>query len=139
MKHRIIFFIFFCAITPLLGKAQTYSEYGTLLRFSLKNAPFPHPKRADGHTYQNQKFPSKQHYQDSSVLVFIPKDHHFSTKTDIVVHFHGWYNHIDSVLSTFKLIEQLEKYGVWLQQKRLGWSIFIQKKAALTPLHLTSQ
>ncbi len=106
MNFRSIFLIFFWAMTISFGKAQTYSAYGTILRFSLKNAPFPHPKRADGHTYQNQKFPLKQHYQDSSVLVFVPKDYHFATKTDMVVHFHGWYNHIDSVLSTFKLIEQ---------------------------------
>ncbi len=107
MKYRIIFLIVFWAVNPYFGKAQmSYSEHGTILRFSLKYAPFPHPKRAEGHTYQNQKFPAPQHYQDSSALVFIPKGYHFTTKTDIVVHFHGWYNHIDSVLSTFKLIEQ---------------------------------
>ena len=79
MNFRSIFLIFFWAMTISFGKAQTYSAYGTILRFSLKNAPFPHPKRADGHTYQNQKFPLKQHYQDSSVLVFVPKDYHFAT------------------------------------------------------------
>jgi hypothetical protein len=86
--------------------AQSFAEYGTLHRFSLKNASFPHIKRAEGHTYQNQKFLAEQHYQDSTVLVFIPKGFRFSTKIDMVVHFHGWYNHVDSVLTTFKLIEQ---------------------------------
>jgi hypothetical protein len=105
MKLRILFLLFFWAITISL-KAQTYSEYGTTLRFYVKNAPFPHSKRAEGHVYQKQNFSSKRHYQDSSVLVFIPKGYRFAVKTDIVVHFHGWYNHIDSVLSTFKLIEQ---------------------------------
>ena len=109
MRHRIISLIFFWAITMTYVNAQTYAEYGTILRFSLKNAPFPHPKRAEGHTYQNQKFPAQQHYQDSSVLVFVPKNYHFTSKTDLVVHFHGWFNHIDSVLSTFKLIEQFSE------------------------------
>jgi hypothetical protein len=51
-----LFFIYLSAITAI--NAQTESEYGTLYRFSLKTALFPHPKRANGHTYQNQKFPA---------------------------------------------------------------------------------
>jgi hypothetical protein len=100
----LIFFLWTCAITAV--NAQNFSEYGTLHRLSLRNAAFPHPKRAEGHTYQNQKFPAERHYQDSTVLVFVPKGCRFSSKVDIVVHFHGWYNHVDSVLAMFKLIEQ---------------------------------
>ena len=106
MNQRLFLLLFLWGILAQILDAQTYSEYGTVLRFSLKNGLFPHPKRAEGHTYQNQKFPSSKHYQDSSVLVFIPKGYHFSPKTDIVVHFHGWYNHLDSVVAQFKLIEQ---------------------------------
>jgi hypothetical protein len=100
----LIFFLWTFATTVI--NAQNFAEYGTLHHFFLKNASFPHPKRAEGHTYQNQKFAAERHYQDSTVLVFIPKGFRFSAKEDIVVHFHGWYNHIDSVLTTFKLIEQ---------------------------------
>jgi hypothetical protein len=91
--------------TPNLH-AQNFSEYGTLHRFSLHNAAFPHPKRAEGHTYQNKKFSAETHYQDSTVLVFVPKGFRFSPKIDIVVHFHGWSARVDSVLTKFKLIEQ---------------------------------
>jgi hypothetical protein len=101
---QIIFSLWIFATTAT--HAQNFAEYGTLHRFSLRNAAFPHPKRAEGHTYQNQKFPAERHYQDSTVLVFIPKGFRFSDKVDMVVHFHGWYNHVDSVLTTFKLIEQ---------------------------------
>ncbi len=107
MKVNRFFLSFvFTVWATCIAFAQSYSEYGTVLRFSTKNAMFPHSKRAEGHTYQNQKFSASEHYQDSSVLIFIPKGYHFSTKTDLVVHFHGWYNHIDSVASIFKLIEQ---------------------------------
>ena len=106
MKKRLFSLIFICSFATNFVKAQTFSEYGTLLRFSMKNAMFPHPNRANGHTYQNIQYPSDVHYKDSSVLVFIPKGYVFSKKTDIIVHFHGWYNRLDSVLSTFKLIEQ---------------------------------
>ena len=106
MNLRLYILLLFLGFNISISDAQNYSEYGTILRFSLKNGLFPHPKRADGHTYQNKKFPYNPHYQDSSVLVFIPKDYHFSKKTDIVVHFHGWYNHLDSVVAQFKLIEQ---------------------------------
>ena len=106
MVRQIYSFIFFLIILVNNLPAQKYSEYGRVLRFSLKNAPFPHAKRAEGHTYQNQKFSAQEHYQDSSVLVFIPKDFRYTPKVDMVVHFHGWYNRLDSVISTFKLIEQ---------------------------------
>jgi hypothetical protein len=106
MKSFLPLLFFFWTFATTFTNAQNFAEYGTLHRFSLKNAPFPHPKRAEGHTYQNQKFAAERHYQDSTVLVFIPKGFRFSAKVDIVVHFHGWYNHVDSVLTMFKLIEQ---------------------------------
>jgi hypothetical protein len=106
MKNRLYLVLCLSIFSLQIVAAQAYSEYGIVLRFSLKNGLFPHPKRAEGHTYQDKKFPYAPHYQDSSVLVFIPKDYKFSSKTDILVYFHGWYNHLDSVLAQFKLIEQ---------------------------------
>lgn len=106
MQH-LLFSVFVWLMMPTNSiQAQSYSGYGKILRFSTQNAMFPHAKRAEGHTYQNKKFSAEQHYSDSSVVVFIPNGYHFSNKTDIVVHFHGWYNRLDSVMSTFKLIEQ---------------------------------
>jgi hypothetical protein len=106
MKYAYLLPILFCLLTPTVIKAQSLSEYGSLHRLYLKNGAFPHPKRVDGHTYQNKKFAAERHYQDSSVLVFVPKGFRFSAKVDIVMHFHGWYAHADSVLKKFKLIEQ---------------------------------
>jgi hypothetical protein len=106
MKYAYLLAVLFYLLTPTVVKAQLLSEYGSLHRFYLKNAAFPHPKRADGHTYQNKKFAAERHYQDSSVMVFVPKGFRFSSKVDIVVYFHGWYAHRDSVLEKFKLLEQ---------------------------------
>jgi hypothetical protein len=51
-----------------------YPEYGELLYARLSSAPFPHPLRASGHTYGNQRFPADKHYGDSSVAIFIRSD-----------------------------------------------------------------
>jgi hypothetical protein len=72
----------------------------------FSSAPFPHPKRATGHTYNNQAFPAEKHYSDSSVVIFVPKGFTPQKKTDIVMYFHGWYNNIDSACAQFRLIEQ---------------------------------
>jgi hypothetical protein len=106
MKYLFLLIFTLCLFTTTALSAQNFSEYGTLHRFSLHNAAFPHPKRAEGHTYQNKKFPVETHYQDSTVLVFVPKSFRFSTKIDIVVHFHGWSALVDNVVTKFKLIEQ---------------------------------
>ena len=51
-----------------------YAEYGELLYTRLSSAPFPHPRRASGHTYGNLQFPADKHYNDSSVAIFIRSD-----------------------------------------------------------------
>jgi len=51
-----------------------YAEYGELLYTRLSSAPFPHPRRASGHTYGNLQFPADKHYSDSSVAIFIRSD-----------------------------------------------------------------
>ncbi|MCP3931896.1 MAG: hypothetical protein GY705_22705 [Bacteroidetes bacterium] len=86
---------------------KTFEDFGTLIRMELETAPFPHSERKNGHTYNDKIYPAGIHYQDNSVLVFIPNHFERNTKLDFVVHFHGWWNNVDSVLHTFQLIEQL--------------------------------
>ncbi len=90
---------------------QRYAPYGELLVTQLVSAPFPHPLRASGHLYGTQFFPVEKHYSDSSVAIFIPKDYKHSGKIDIVIHFHGWFNNIDSTLQQYRLIEQFMESG----------------------------
>jgi hypothetical protein len=88
-----------------------FSEYGELLVTHLSSAPFPHPLRAAGHTYQNQFFPADQHYNDSSVALFIPRGFRQTESVDLVIYLHGWRNNIDTALSKYKLPQQFYESG----------------------------
>ena len=88
-----------------------YPEYGELLFTQLSSAPFPHPRRAQGHTYGSQQFPAEKHYTDSSVAFFIPKGFRPSDAVDIIVHLHGWWNNIDTMLQRYRLPQQIAESG----------------------------
>jgi len=102
-------------VLPMVLQAQDthnqYAEYGELLYTRLSSAPFPHPRRTSGHTYGNQQFPADKHYNDSSVAIFIPKGYHQTDAVDIVVHLHGWWNNIDTVLKRYRLPQQVAESG----------------------------
>ncbi|MCG3120401.1 MAG: hypothetical protein ALAOOOJD_03087 [bacterium] len=81
----------------------------------MRHAPFPHSSRAGGHTYAENPadsttrkfFPRHPHYDDSTAIVIIPRGYHLvHGGNDLIVHFHGWWNAVDSVMKTFGLVEQ---------------------------------
>lgn len=96
--------VFSQRVPPDLGKK--YLKTGSLLYLPLVNAPFPHPDRANGYIYQGQHFPEKKHYSDNTVAVFFPSQLKLGETVDVVVYFHGWFNHLDSVLRTFRIVDQ---------------------------------
>jgi hypothetical protein len=102
-------------LVALSGRAETleqrYASYGQLLVTQFVSAPFPHPQRAEGHKYKDQFLSAKEHYADSTVAIFIPKGFRETGRIDFVVHFHGWRNHVETVLGHYKLIEQLVASG----------------------------
>jgi len=106
-------FIFFLVLPIILINSQTfdkkYDDYGTIKILKLKNALFPHPLRAAGHSYRDLNYPADIHYSDNSAAIFIPRGFQKSNKIDFVIHFHGWYNNIDSVMPQYKLIEQFSE------------------------------
>lgn len=87
-----------------------YSTNGTILgerlTVGMNAAPFPHPKRATGHTYNGTTYPADVHYADSSVAIFLPQGCTPSAIVDVVVYLHGWYNSIDSANAQFRIMEQ---------------------------------
>jgi len=97
--------------TPFLAQSQTklYKNLGKFYITQLASAPFPHPGRTNGYIYQGEIYSAKQHYNDSSVAIFIPKSFKATSQTNFVVYFHGWRNNIDSACSRFRLIEQFSK------------------------------
>lgn len=103
-------------LTPSLAQAQLgfsakLLPHGTLLSTALPSAPFPSASRKGGHRYRDVLYPAGQHYEDSTVLIFIPQHLEPGREVHCIVHFHGWWNHTDSVLQTFKLAEQLSGSG----------------------------
>lgn len=83
-------------------------------RLYLRHAPFPHPSRDNGHTYQENAadsttkkfFPRHPHYDDSTAIVIVPRGYHLVGGNDLIIHFHGWWNEVDSVMKTFGIVEQ---------------------------------
>jgi hypothetical protein len=102
-----------CAVLPMRGATlpERYAGSGELIVTQLTSAPFPHPKRAEGHTYQKKLYPATEHYMDNTVAIFIPKGFRETGQVDFVVHFHGWKNTVEGVLGQYKLIEQLVDSG----------------------------
>ncbi|HVM51480.1 MAG TPA: hypothetical protein VMU04_25840 [Candidatus Acidoferrum sp.] len=96
---------------PLASRGQSlsdrYAPLGQLIVTQFVSAPFPHPKRAEGHKYHEEFYPADKHYNDSTVAIFIPRGFKPGRQVDFVVHFHGWRNNVAGALERYKLIEQL--------------------------------
>lgn len=90
---------------------ENYATYGNLIVVKLDSAPFPHPDRAKGHQYHDKFFSAETNYSDNHVAIFVPKNFRLTDKVDFVVHFHGWNNHIEKVLSHYQLIQQFVDSG----------------------------
>ena len=79
---------------------------------ALPSAPFPHASRASGHDYKTEHFSVEQSYSDSTVGLYVPAHFKPGAATDVIVHFHGWSNHVEEVLRRYELREQLEACGL---------------------------
>jgi len=85
-------------------------------RLYLRQALFPHPSRDQGYTYADNSadsttrkiFPRHPHYDDSTAIVIIPPGYRLvEGGNDLIIHFHGWWNDVDSVMKSFGLVRQL--------------------------------
>lgn len=92
-----------------LGKI--YAPFGTLLVTQFVSAPFPHPARAAGHKYHDQFYSAVEHYSNSTVAMFIPKNFRVTDKIDFVVHFHGWNHTVAGTLPEYRLAGQFAASG----------------------------
>ena len=91
--------------------AARYSSLGELILTNLPSAPFPHPKRSEGHVYHEEKYSALEHYQDNTVAIFVPKEIQATNTLDFIFHFHGWRNSVTNALVKYQLIEQLVESG----------------------------
>jgi len=88
---------------------EIYPAQGRLILTQLVSAPFPHPQRANGREFKGQFFSAKEHYADSAVAIFIPREFRETARIDFVILFHGWKNHVARVLEHYRLIEQFQE------------------------------
>jgi hypothetical protein len=106
----VLFFLFLVSSAEAQEWRTITSTAGTVIGESLtvrmKSAPFPHPKRSAGHTYDGKTYPAEAHYRDSSVMMFVPKGFKAAKTLDVVVYLHGWNNSIDTATAQFRLAEQ---------------------------------
>ncbi len=79
---------------------------GQLTIVQSKHSPFPHPERFEGHRYGDSLYSFEEHYNDSSVAIFIPENYSKSETVDLVFYFHGWDNNIQKSIEKFKLLDQ---------------------------------
>jgi len=105
----LVSFTSFASAAPSLE--QVFAPQGRLILAPFVSAPFPHPDRANGHTYQNKLYPAKEHYSDNTVALFIPRGFRETGSIDVIIHFHGWTNTVAGTLTTFHLVEQLVASG----------------------------
>ena len=101
--------ILFFALTSLSfsqSMTERYKHLGEMFVQGFSSAPFPDSERINGHVYDGKTYSFQEHYNDSSVAIFIPKGFKQTDSTNFVVYFHGWNNNIDSACNEYKLIEQ---------------------------------
>jgi hypothetical protein len=111
MKTIVACLLLMAKTAPAENVETNYADFGQLIVTQFVTAPFPHLARANGHSYQNKLYSAAEHYSDSTVAIFIPKDFHETPTIDFVVHFHGWNNTVDGTLTQYRLIEQLVASG----------------------------
>lgn len=87
------------------------TEVGQTAIVRMRNAPYPHPSRADGFRSGDKVFPRDPHYVDNSVALFIPKGYQPQKRTDLLLYFHGHSNNIRKAMTDFRLREQIVASG----------------------------
>lgn len=117
-SHYILCVICICLAFNLLFAQEKPSvvwhpvKEGEWTRIYLKNSPFPHSSRLNGHAYKDLVFTFAVNYSDSSAIIFIPKGYKtINAQNDIIIHFHGWNNEVLNVMHDFNMLPQLYKSG----------------------------
>ncbi len=102
LPFLLLFFVFRGA------SAQNGSmPLGKVFRISSTNAMFPDSLRnKEPRVYGGKTYTAAEHYNDSSVYIFVPSNFNAAKPYHFVFWFHGWSNNIDSALVQYHLQEQ---------------------------------
>lgn len=100
------------AVAPDTGANRMQVPGGRTFFAPFRSAPFPHRSRAAGHDYGGTHYGAAGHYDDPTIGIFVPDTLHAANgATDFIVHFHGWNNDVRTVLTRYRLREQLVASG----------------------------
>jgi hypothetical protein len=103
-NHRLLKTILLLVLaSPIL--AQDTREYQKL-HFTSSHTSFPDTGRFIGYVYDSVLYSAAEHYNDSSVLLIIPKHLHANQKIDLIFWFHGWRNNVDTAAEFYQLTKQ---------------------------------
>src|SRR6476646_6501738 len=83
------------------------SDLGETAFVPMKSAPYPHPSRDKGYTYNKVLIPREPHYTDSTVGLVIPLKFHRTPKVNVLIYLHGWKNNVRHAIAEYKLREQI--------------------------------
>jgi len=72
---------------------------------------FPHEARIAGHQYRDSLYTFAEHYDDSSVGIYVPAGFKPEAQIRLVFYFHGWWNNIHQAVAEFDLLRQFESAG----------------------------
>lgn len=112
--HRPFHMKYFLFLLPLLP-LNTFAQRAQFneIRFASTHNSFPDTARNTGHPDGDHIFqPKAGHYDDSSVLLVVPKAFHPKQAIDLVFWYHGWHNNIDTALQFYGLARQFAASGV---------------------------
>lgn len=95
------------------GLAQwTERDAGRVILRPFATAPYPHVSREKGWTNRAGKVFGAEHYQDSTIGIFVPDGYRPGEVLDVVVHFHGHGSNVAKNLDDFQLCRQFADSGV---------------------------
>jgi hypothetical protein len=100
------------AALPKVMSGQESVPAGKTFMPSLPSAPYPDPSRANGHVYEGVLYSAALHYSDSTVGIYVPPQFRPTPAINVIVHFHGWKNHVAEVFRRYRLREQLDASGL---------------------------
>ena len=105
--NRLLFLgiLFFSTIYAGVLFGQEHND-ATIFHIYSPHTSFPDTGRAKGHTYDNVLYSAAEHYNDSTVLIVVPKNLDAKKKVDLVFWFHGWRNNVDNASVHYELTKQ---------------------------------
>ncbi|MDP9046754.1 MAG: hypothetical protein M3N14_01370 [Bacteroidota bacterium] len=106
MRSSAFYTTLFCLAFACLTSSAQDIDHPVVLHIHSSHTSFPDTGRAKGHMYDNVLYTTAEHYQDSTVLIIVPKNLDIKKKVDLVFWFHGWRNNVDSAAVRYELIKQ---------------------------------